>query len=176
MLEKKGLWWCISLEDMDVEAHLMRRSLNFSSSDLFTVTASSLTFWTAWNFTTSKFFEDRAPETSGEKIKASTDQCAGFPVAFHDDVGADTFFDERLALSQQLGAENDYTRCAVSDFCVLRSRDVDEGLGGRMNDLEELHDRRAVVGDRGIAIGLDAEETSAPVCATAGRTGSIHRR
>ena len=51
--------------------------------------------------------------------------------------------------------KNDDGGGSVSDFGVLTLRDVNEGLRSRMNDVQQLHDRRAVVWDRRRAAAVD---------------------
>lgn len=60
---------------------------------------------------------------------------------------ADTILNEALALPEQLRREQDDARRTVSDLRVLSARNVDERLGRRVHDLEELQNRRAVVRD-----------------------------
>jgi hypothetical protein len=65
------------------------------------------------------------------------------------------FFDKRLRLAQKLCAEK-HDRCgAVTDFGVLRERDVHERLGCRVHDVEKVHDRGAVVRNRRLVARVD---------------------
>mmetsp|Transcript_9374 Transcript_9374/g.23003 ORF Transcript_9374/g.23003 Transcript_9374/m.23003 type:complete len:450 (+) Transcript_9374:701-2050(+) len=67
----------------------------------------------------------------------------------------DALFDEGLELRQDLGRQKHHRGGPVSHRGVLAHRDVDEGLGRRVGDLEELHDRGSVVADGGPPAGGD---------------------
>lgn len=62
-----------------------------------------------------------------------------------DDLRVHAVLDERLGLAQKLARQHDHRGGAVAHLGVLRARDVDERLRGRVHDIEQLHERRAVV-------------------------------
>ncbi|SGY78719.1 BQ5605_C008g04924 [Microbotryum silenes-dioicae] len=86
-----------------------------------------------------------------------TDQLSGLPVPLDNDMRAHAVLDKGLALPQQLSGQQDDAGRAIADFRILRSSDIDQGLGGGVNDLEEFEYGRSVVGDGGLAVVADDE-------------------
>lgn len=60
------------------------------------------------------------------------------PQTLDDDLRANTLLDVLLNLLQDLTGENNDRRSTVTDLGVLRSSDIDENSGSRMNNVEEL--------------------------------------
>jgi len=58
-------------------------------------------------------------------------------------------------LPQQLGRQQDDRRRAVADLGVLRPRNVHQRPRRRVDDVEQLEDGRAVVGDGRVAAVVD---------------------
>lgn len=78
-----------------------------------------------------------------------------------DGLRVHALLDKRLHRAQQLAREEDDGRRAVADLGVLRERHVDERLGRRVHDLQQLHDGRAIVGD-GDPAAVVVDELVAP--------------
>lgn len=58
-----------------------------------------------------------------------------------------SILNKRLGLPQELGRKQNHSGGTVADFRVLWLGDVNENLGGGMDDVEKLHDGGAVVRD-----------------------------
>lgn len=57
------------------------------------------------------------------------------------------FFDEWLRLAQKFRAKKHDRGRAVPNFGILRQRNVDERLGRRVDNIQEVHNRRTIVRD-----------------------------
>ncbi|SCZ99273.1 BZ3500_MvSof-1268-A1-R1_Chr7-1g09458 [Microbotryum saponariae] len=99
---------------------------------------------------------DKSRALNGTR-RPGTDQLSRLPVPLDDNVRAHAVLDKGLALPQQLSRKQDDAGRAIADFRILRSRDIDQGLGGGVNDLEEFEYGRSVVGDGGLAVVADDE-------------------
>jgi len=60
--------------------------------------------------------------------------------------------EQQLRLLQQRPRQNHHPRCPVSNFLVLRSRQLDEELSDLVLHLHALQDRRAIVGHAHLAV------------------------
>lgn len=47
--------------------------------------------------------------------------------------------------------------CSVPDFCILRSGNIYENLGCRMNNVQQLHNGSSIIGDGVLAILVNEE-------------------
>ena len=77
------------------------------------------------------------------------------PQALNDDLTAHALLDLLLDLLQNLARQHHHRRRPVSHLGILRSRNVCENACGGMDDVEELHDGRAVVCNGCPAIFVD---------------------
>ena len=84
-----------------------------------------------------------------ERLDPRDGHLRSFSEVLDDVLRVHAVLNEGLALAEELPGEDDDGRGSVSDFRVLRLRDVHQGFGRRVHDVEELHDRGAVVGDGG---------------------------
>lgn len=91
--------------------------------------------------------------------------------ALDDDLTADALLDLLLDLLQNLARQHHHRRRAVAHLGVLRARDVHQDARRRVHDVEQLHHRRAVVGDGLLAILVHQQQVPAvgPECALDGR-------
>ena len=87
----------------------------------------------------------RRRERTGSGRVRRARRCVG---SLDDDLRVHALLDVGLALAQELAGEQHDARRAVADLGVLRHRDLHERHGGRVHDLQQLHEGRAVVGDR----------------------------
>ena len=67
----------------------------------------------------------------------------------------DAFFNEGFQLRQECGRQQHDTGRAIPDLDILTDTDIDQGLGGRMLNFQQSHQRGAVIanGDLAIAVG-----------------------
>ena len=92
-----------------------------------------------------------------ELVDALDGESGGGAVALDDDVRADAVLDKLLCLAEEFGREQHDRGGSVSDFGVLGAGDIDQGLGGGVDDVEQAEDGRAVVRDGRVAVGADDE-------------------
>ena len=90
-------------------------------------------------------------------VDAVDGELGGLAEGLDDQSGVHALVDEGLALLEELAGEDDHRGGAVADLGVLGLGDVDQRLGGRVDDVEELHDGCAVVGDGGLALVVHHE-------------------
>lgn len=69
--------------------------------------------------------------------------------AFDDDLCTDSLLDVVLDLLKDLSGEDDNGGGTVTNFSILRSGNVDEDSGGRVNNVEELPGTLAYLVDAG---------------------------
>jgi len=74
-------------------------------------------------------------------------QIDGFPERAHDQLWVDSIFDEALHRCHEFTCEEGDRSGSVADLGVLGFSDVDESLCSWMDDVEELENRRSVVGN-----------------------------
>ena len=89
--------------------------------------------------------------------RQKTYELRGGSKALHDYVWADTLLYEPSDLLEHLSREKYDAGGTIPDFSVLCTSDVDEALGGRVNDLEEFEDGGAVVCDLSFTTLVDDE-------------------
>ena len=96
------------------------------------------------------------------------------PQALDDGLAADSLLDVLLDLLQNLSGQHNDRRGSVSDLSVLRAGNVGEDAGGGVDNVEQLHDGGAVVGDGLSAILVDQQQVTA-VGAERALDGRLHR-
>ena len=77
------------------------------------------------------------------------------PQTLDDGLTAHTLLHVLLDLLQNLACQHHHRCCSVANLCILRSCDVCQDACGRVYNVEELHDSRAVICDRLSAILVD---------------------
>lgn len=71
----------------------------------------------------------------------------GLAVTSHDNGRVHTFLNEFLGLLEELAGHEHDGGSSITDLVILRLGDVDEGLGSRVHNVEELNQSGAIIGD-----------------------------
>ena len=82
-------------------------------------------------------------------------QKTGLSETLDDDLRGDAVFDVSSDFLEELRSEQSDRGCAITDFGILGTRDIDEGLAGGVDDVEESEDRRTIVGDGDVTLCVD---------------------
>lgn len=78
-----------------------------------------------------------------------------FTVTLDNNLRVHAFFDELLGLLEELTSGKDDRGGTISDFVILRLSDIDESLGGGVDNVEESNKSGTIIGDSDRASGVD---------------------
>jgi hypothetical protein len=86
---------------------------------------------------------------------AFTAEGLSFSVTLDNNLRVHALFDELLGLLEELTSGKDDRGGTISDFVILRLSDIDESLGGGVDNVEESDKSGTIIGDSDRASGVD---------------------